>query len=323
MGTSNWRRQKPRYNNNNSNHNYIHQRGTTTMTTLSSSKPPLGNNCKLSVPAWEKDFCAVIGSVPWWKVVEAKRFMHLYDRVVQWDDSAGEEAFNIAKSRFYAEINGFTCDLSLPDPDVYIDDVDWDAEVDAELILDLERGPDLIPDDKEEHVVILDGLVLSGQCGGLGWGTGWGDAEGINEDNVGTGKPENSWDDQKCDGWNDDSWGIKENTESWDQNNNNNNSFKIESWGQKNNSNSFKTEYWDQKNNNNSFKTESWDQKNINSFNQNSRDQGRESRGWRKRGEVRHGGDRVEDCRWRNGRGRSRGGGFQQHSSGWGWTESF
>ncbi|XP_010490875.1 PREDICTED: uncharacterized protein LOC104768566 isoform X2 [Camelina sativa] len=213
--------------------------------------------------------------------------MHLYDRVVQWDDSAGEEAFNNAKSRFYAEISGFTCDLYLPDPDVYIDDVDWDAEVDAELILDLERGPDPITVDEEEHVVILDGLVLSGQCGGLGWGTGWGDAEGINEDNVGIGKPENSWDDQKCDGWNDDSWGIKENT----------------------NNNSFKTKSWDQKNNNNSF-------------NQNSRDQGRESRGWRKRGEVRYGGDRVEDCRWRNGRGRSRGG-FQQHSSGWGWTESF
>ncbi|XP_010452293.1 PREDICTED: uncharacterized protein LOC104734420 [Camelina sativa] len=311
MGTSNWRRQKPRYNNN-SNHNYIHQRATTTMTTLSSSKPPLAN-CNLSVPAWEKDFCAVIGSVPWWKVVEAKRFMHLYDRVVQWDDSAGEDAFNSAKSRFYAEINGFTCDLSLPDPDVYIDDVDWDAEVDAELIIDLERGPDLIPEDKEEHVVILDGLVLSGQYGGLGWGTGWGDAEGINEDNVGIGKPENSWDDQKCDGWNEDSWGIKENTESWDQNNNNNNSFQTESWDQKYNIN------------NNSFKTESWDQKNNinnNSFNQNSRDQERESRGWRKRGEVRYGGDRVEDCRWRNGRGRSRGA-FQQHSSGWGWTESF
>ncbi|KAG7549416.1 hypothetical protein ISN45_Aa06g003120 [Arabidopsis thaliana x Arabidopsis arenosa] len=291
---SNWRRQKPR---NNNYHNYNHQRGTTTMT-QSSSKPPLANS-KLSVPAWEKDFCAVIGSVPWWRVVEAKRFMHIYDRVVQWDDSAGEDAFKNAKSRFWAEINGLTCDLSLPDPDVYIDDVDWDAEVDTELILDLERGPDPLAEE-QEHVVILDALVLSGQYSGLGWGTGWGDAEGINEENFGTGKPENSWDNQKCDGWNEDSWGIKEKTECWDHNNNN-----------------FNTESWDQKKcNNNSFnhkKVENW----------NGRDQGRESRGWRKRGEVQHGGDRVEDCRWRNGRGRSRGG-FQQHSSNaWGWTESF
>lgn len=227
--------------------------------------------------------------------------MHIYDRVVQWDDSAGEDAFKNAKSRFWAEINGFTCDLSLPDPDVYIDYVDWDAEVDTDLILDLERGPDPITEE-EEHVVILDALVLSGQYSGLGWGTGWGDAEGINEENVGTGKPDNSWDDQKCDGWNEDSWGIKEKTESWDRSNNNN---------------SFNTESWDQKNNNNknTFKHNKVE-------NLNSRDQGRESRGWRKRGEMRQRGDRVEDCRWRNGRGRSRGG-FQQHSNGWGWTESF
>ncbi|XP_023636396.1 uncharacterized protein LOC17882013 isoform X2 [Capsella rubella] len=262
--------------------------------------------------------------------------MHIYDRVVEWDDSAGEAAFKNAKSRFWAEINGFTCDLSLPDPDVYIDDVDWDAEVDTELILDLEHGPDPIPE--EEHVVILDALALSAQYDGQVWGTGWGDAEGINEDNVGIGKPVNSWDDHKCDGWNEDSWGIKEKTESWDHNNN---SFKTESCYQKNstNNNSFKIESWDQKKNynnsrfkiesrdhNNSFKIKSWDHNNSNSFNQkkvedrNSRDQAREGRGWRKRGEVRHGG---EDCRWRNGRGRSRGGGFQQQSSGWGWTESF
>uniref|UniRef100_A0A1J3FUL4 Uncharacterized protein n=1 Tax=Noccaea caerulescens TaxID=107243 RepID=A0A1J3FUL4_NOCCA len=305
---SNWRRQKPRNNNNNHHH---HRQGTT-MT--QSSKPPLAN-CKQSVPAWEKDFCAKIGLVPWSKVLEAKRFMSLYGSVVKWDDSAGEDAFKNAKSRFWAEINGFPCDLTLPDPDVYIDDVDWDAEVDTELILDLERGPAPISEEGEEHVVILDALVLSGQYSGLGWGTGWGDAEGINEENAGNGKPENSWDDQKCDGWYD----------GWDlNNNNNNNSFKTGCWDHNNTSN-FKNEAWGH---NNSFKNESWDHKNSNSFNYkkvenwNCKDQGRESREWRKRGTVQRGVDRVEDCRWRNGRGRSRGG-FQQHSNGWGWTESF
>ncbi|CAH2074236.1 unnamed protein product [Thlaspi arvense] len=303
------------------------------MTTTQSSKPPLGN-CNPSVPAWEKEFCAVVGSVPWKKVVEAKRFMHLYDRVVQWDDSAGEDAFKNAKSRYWAEINGVPCGLSLPDPDVYIDDVDWDAEVDTELILDLERGPDPITGE-EEHVVILDALVLSGQYSGLGWGTGWGDAEGINEDSFD--KPENSWGDQKCE--------VKEKTGSWGHRNNDN-SFKTESWDHKKNDNSFKTESWDHKySKNNSFKIESWDHKNNensfktesceyhkysnnNSFNYkrvgnwNCKDQGKESREWRKRGEVPSGGVRVEDCRWRNGRGRSRGG-FQQYSNGCGWTESF
>ncbi|VVB13126.1 unnamed protein product [Arabis nemorensis] len=304
-----------------------------------SSKPPLAN-CNPSVPAWEKDFCAVVGSVPWWKVVEAKRFMYLYDRVVQWDDSAGKDAFKKAKSRFWAEMNGFPCDLSLPDPDVYIDDVDWDAQVDTELILDLQRGPDPITEEEKEHVVILDALVLSGQYSGLGWGTGWGDAEGVNEEIVGMGKPENSWEDQKCDGWNEeivrtgkpenswedqkcDGWNeeivrMSKPENSWEDQKCD--GWNEDSWGRKE-----KTGTWDHKKNNNSFKTESWDHKNNKSTNHKKtedwtcKDQGRE---WRKRGEVPRNGDRVEDCRWRNGRGRSRGG-FQQHSNGWGWTESF
>ncbi|KAK8994398.1 hypothetical protein V6N11_045490 [Hibiscus sabdariffa] len=37
-------------------------------------------------------FCDLVGSVPWRKLLETKRFMNLYDNVVQWKDSAGEEA---------------------------------------------------------------------------------------------------------------------------------------------------------------------------------------------------------------------------------------
>lgn len=260
-----------------------------------SPKPPLAS-CKQSVPAWEKDFCAKVGSVPWSKVLEAKRFMHLYERVVQWDDSAGEDAFNKAKSHYWAEINGVSCDLPLPDPDVYIDDVDWDAQVDNELVLDLERGPDPGRGERgEEHVVILDALFSSGQYSGQGWGTGWGDAE----ENVG--KPENTWDDhQRCEGWNQDSWGWKEEPVAWDH----------------------------EEKKNNRFGTESWDYRNRNSFNYkkvgnwNCNDHRHQGREWRKRGAVPREGEQVDDCRWRNGRGRSRGG-FQQPSNGCGWMESF
>ncbi|KAG2293391.1 hypothetical protein Bca4012_005626 [Brassica carinata] len=264
-----------------------------------SPKPPLANS-KQSVPAWEKDFCAKLGSVPWSNFFEAKRFMHLYERVVQWDDSAGEDAFNKAKSHYWAEINGVSCDLPLPDSDVYIDDVDWDAQVDNELVLDLERGgpdPRTREGEGEEHVVILDALFLSGQYSGQGWGTGWGDAEGVS-----VRKPENSWDDQRCDGWNQDSWGRKEEPVAWDHENKNNNSFRRETW-----------EY----RNRNSF-----NYKKVGNWNGNDHHQGREDREWRKRGAVPREGEQVDDCRWRNGRGRSRVG-FQQHSNGWGWTESF
>ncbi|KAE8679332.1 U4/U6 small nuclear ribonucleoprotein PRP4-like protein-like [Hibiscus syriacus] len=91
------------------------------------------------VPSWEKKFCTLVGSVLWRKLIETKRFMYLYDNVVQWNDSAGEEAFRNAKNRFWAEINGLPCDIILPDPDSYTDKIDWDSEIDSELLMDLER----------------------------------------------------------------------------------------------------------------------------------------------------------------------------------------
>ncbi|CAN8297959.1 unnamed protein product [Cochlearia groenlandica] len=281
---SNWTRQNSRYNNNNNHYNNYHRLLPAT-TTARSSKPPLDNNCNLSVPAWEKDFCAKVGLIPWWKLLEAKRFMYPYDRVLLWDDSAGKEAFNKAKSRFWSEINGLPCELSLPDPDNYIDDVDWDAEVDTELIIDLESGSyRQVREQGEEHIVNLDSLLPSV----MDSGTGWGDAEGINEE---TNKPKNSWDDHKCDGW------IKEeNTVSWNHNNNfgtdnsisynYDNNFRNESWNHKNNNNN--------NNYNNNLRTESWNHKNSNnkySLNhKKGREQGRESMEWRKRGEEARGG---------------------------------
>ncbi|KAK9289436.1 hypothetical protein L1049_007591 [Liquidambar formosana] len=61
--------------------------------------------------------------------------------VVKWNDSAGEEAFHNAKNRFWAKINGLPCDLPFPDPDIYIDEIDWNPNIDPELVLDLEREP--------------------------------------------------------------------------------------------------------------------------------------------------------------------------------------
>ncbi|KAJ0095688.1 hypothetical protein Patl1_17067 [Pistacia atlantica] len=89
------------------------------------------------IPLWEKKFCSLIGSVPWQKVVHAKKFMYS-NNVLNWDDIAGKEAFHNAKNRFWAEINGFPCDISLPDPDIYIDEINWDPDIDPELIKDLE-----------------------------------------------------------------------------------------------------------------------------------------------------------------------------------------
>ncbi|MBA0670630.1 hypothetical protein Goklo_029320 [Gossypium klotzschianum] len=129
--------------------------------------------------------------------------MYLYDNIVQWNDSAGEEAFHNAKNRFWAEINGLPCDIRLPDPDSYIDKIDWDSEIDPELLLDLEREPK-VPDkkDESENVVILGNSLLLNQsfvCGG------WGDAEDsvVKENNLSS------------------NWKNKDYDNSWEHNNGN------------------------------------------------------------------------------------------------------
>ncbi|KAF8398318.1 hypothetical protein HHK36_017245 [Tetracentron sinense] len=152
-----------------------HQEVSRTSTRSQSRKPPPG--CwQPSVPLWEKKFCTLVGSIPWWKLVEAKKVMPFYENVVQWNDSAGEEAFHNAKNRFWAEINGLPCDISLPDPDVYIDNIDWNSKVDPELLLDLDEEP--VPFDEEEKDgkvgFVGDSLFFLNRpvpC------AGWGDAE--------------------------------------------------------------------------------------------------------------------------------------------------
>ncbi|XP_043723407.1 bifunctional endo-1,4-beta-xylanase XylA-like isoform X2 [Telopea speciosissima] len=67
-------------------------------------KPPSGP-WHPTVPTWEKKFCTIVGSVPWRKILEAKKVMPFHENVLKWNDSAGRQAFDNAKSRFWAEIN--------------------------------------------------------------------------------------------------------------------------------------------------------------------------------------------------------------------------
>lgn len=63
----------------------------------------------------------------------------IYKNVVEWDDSAAIEAFHAAKSRFWAKINRMPCSIPLPDPNMYIDKINYDAVIDPKLIADLEN----------------------------------------------------------------------------------------------------------------------------------------------------------------------------------------
>ncbi|KAB1201450.1 hypothetical protein CJ030_MR0G003685 [Morella rubra] len=200
-------------------------------------RPPV-DAWQASVPSWEKKFCTLVGSVPWRKVLETKKCMYLYDNVVQWNDSAGEEAFNNAKNRYWAEINCLPCNISLPDPDMYIDEVDWNSSVDPELLLDLEQEP--VADcegDKDENAVILGDSLLLNQPFSC---TGWGEAEedfrqatdlpchpGYGECDRNVDNCTNPWEhnyDQSNGAWKNNGWGNYQNASwGWDQRKNSSN----------------------------------------------------------------------------------------------------
>ncbi|KAL4557986.1 hypothetical protein LXL04_036182 [Taraxacum kok-saghyz] len=144
-------------------------------------KPPFGGNSNWQhgIPSWEKQFVTIIGRMSWKKFLEAKEYAHLYDNIMKWDDSAGEEAFQTAKKYYHAKVHGLPCDIIKPhNPDLYIDEIDWNAKTDRNLILDLDSdsiSPDSDSDHNHEPVVIF-GDALPDPYKNYS-SPGWGDEE--------------------------------------------------------------------------------------------------------------------------------------------------
>ncbi|KAB5551745.1 hypothetical protein DKX38_009056 [Salix brachista] len=154
---------------------FLRIRSSSEVSYQTSTDKKLTSSWQPTVPSWEKRFCYSAGSISWKKLLETKKLMYLYENVVKWNDSAGEEAFHNAKKRFWAQINGLPCNLSLPGPDIYIDEIDWNSSVDPELLLDLEREPkDHDEISKGEGVVIIGSSILLNQSFSC---AGWGGAE--------------------------------------------------------------------------------------------------------------------------------------------------
>lgn len=142
---------------------------------------------KPTVPSWEKEYCESVG-LPWKELCKAKEYISCYDSVLNWNDSAGEEAFHLAKERYWAKYNGHSCHFPPSDPDIYIDVIDCNAEqlLDVDLPdradsesenLDSEKLPDraqetLIPFDIKSHATEIQekerpfglGYYVSGSC---------------------------------------------------------------------------------------------------------------------------------------------------------------
>ncbi|KAJ9563644.1 hypothetical protein OSB04_008804 [Centaurea solstitialis] len=161
---------------------------------------------------WEERFCISVG-IPWEKVVNAKKYMHCYDNVVKWNDSAGEETFRNAKERFWAKINGIPPDVPQLDPDMYANDIDWNPKIDPELVKDLELAyfnPD-DPGNLENFSAANknDNSLVPGCILGL-------------DGNNNPGNVDNPWERNKnADGWNCSSNSINKNaSDPWERGNN-------------------------------------------------------------------------------------------------------
>ncbi|KAJ0253571.1 Oxidoreductase/transition metal ion-binding protein [Hirschfeldia incana] len=201
------------------------------------------------IPVWEKRFCEVIGSVPWRKVVEATAFKSWYTgNVITWDDSACQETFHNEKKRFWSRVNGFQCDISLPDPDLYVSEVDWDTTLDPELIRELEGAYYAPPDEAKTGLKRGRRDRSWSGCSNLvpieetQWeGSGWNAAESSSRDHLNdrtrTWEAKPSFGDEKgndavsgdcltTEGWKEFEWGTKdrgndrwgEGNDGWEQN---------------------------------------------------------------------------------------------------------
>ncbi|MED6213472.1 hypothetical protein PIB30_093760 [Stylosanthes scabra] len=112
---------------------------------------PLPESSQDGVPLWEKKYCTLIGSVPWQKIVDSKYTINCHGNVFNWNDSAAEEAFQNAKNHYWARMNSLTSDISLPDPDMYIDQIDWNPYIDPELIKEVDSTYFPVPGDEKEN----------------------------------------------------------------------------------------------------------------------------------------------------------------------------
>ncbi|KAK1357837.1 hypothetical protein POM88_051093 [Heracleum sosnowskyi] len=102
---------------------------------------------KSELPLEEK-FC-LLGGISWHSVLAAQKYIDCHhENVLKWDDSGAKDALYDAHERFVAMINSLPCEHPLPDPDMYIDNIDWNAEIDPGLIADMEKE-NRYPDEAE------------------------------------------------------------------------------------------------------------------------------------------------------------------------------
>ncbi|KMZ60718.1 hypothetical protein ZOSMA_57G00540 [Zostera marina] len=123
-----------------------------------------------NVPKWEKNFCYSESKITWKRICDAKKMLPDHKKVAEWDDSACKEAFFNSKYRYWAKINNLPCDIPLPDPDMYLDKLDWDTQIDSNLLIDFDKAKvyvESLTDSPPSLKECLNPLAI----------TGWGDED--------------------------------------------------------------------------------------------------------------------------------------------------
>ncbi|GLT51040.1 hypothetical protein SLA2020_244870 [Shorea laevis] len=82
--------------------------------------------------SFENNFCWIVGGMSREWFEDAKKNIYLSDKVMQWNDSAAKEAFFDSKARLWAEFRNCPPHISLPSPDIYIDNIDWNSDNETE-----------------------------------------------------------------------------------------------------------------------------------------------------------------------------------------------
>ncbi|PWA58617.1 hypothetical protein CTI12_AA398080 [Artemisia annua] len=162
------------------------------------------SNEQHNIPSWEKRF--VTSSIPWKQFLEAKKYTYLYNNILNWEDSAAEEAFKTAKDAFYANLQGIPYDVKSHDPDCYNNKIDWNSQENNDLIRDFESEHVVQDIDSNHEPVVIFGDALPDPYKNYA-PYGWGDADD---------KVKGSWGDAdyKVKG----SWGVSEDMNKGDGN---------------------------------------------------------------------------------------------------------
>ncbi|EPS70522.1 hypothetical protein M569_04261 [Genlisea aurea] len=115
-----------------------------------------------AIPSWEKQFLLEVGSFEWADFVAAKKQTRVFTDILEWNDSAAREALEAAKERFYRRVNGLDPKSKAMDPDLHIDEIDWNDRYDDDDPVFDRKSVSEYEDVRSYHNITMDEIQATG-----------------------------------------------------------------------------------------------------------------------------------------------------------------